>query len=257
MQMHRALLFACALPLFAPAAGAQMPPPAPIAPPIPRSILSIEGVLNGKLAVKNNSQRSIAAWAIQTTGPTDSPHYSDMLTVDRWNGPLQPGATDDTASFIGDEVLPQNLESQVRVVVVIFADGTHMGHAATRANQGDILAQIFGARKACADELARWSSILAQLPADDHAAITEFLAKVDVEAASLAGPHNVIENQRVTVFQGIKNIADQTRAELQKGAHDESWIRTNVLSASTSDLPTQLTINKAVATDNGEARVRR
>jgi hypothetical protein len=239
--------------LFAGIAAAQLPP-APISPPISDSIVRIEGVLNGAVTLKNTGQRAITGVALQITIP-DSQNYTDLIASNwMFGAQLEPGS--EVPVNVSSEITPQNLNQQVRVVALIFADGTHIGHAVYRAvGAADVIHEMFGQRNAVASEWSYWSGVVANLPRDDAEAIQQFLAKVD----AMPGPptvhgHNgftssLAESARESVRVGIRADAEHIREALQNRVHDPTWIRQNVLAKYAETAASA----KAVTADNGEA----
>ena len=52
-------------------------PPAPISPPLPDTIIRIQGLVNGMVAIKNTGKRAITAAVFQITIP-GSQNYTDL-----------------------------------------------------------------------------------------------------------------------------------------------------------------------------------
>ena len=257
MQLFRLFsLAALIVPAFVSVPGAYAQqiqiPPAPISPAVSEKIIELEDVSNGKVTVRNTGTLPITAWAVQIVEPDNAWYYSDVASVDLIQAsPLLP-KQENSSSML----LPEITYQQVRVVAVIFADGTHVGHAINRGLQEDVLAQLFEQRRARADAWTEWAKFIASLPADNSEAINAFLKKVDsgapVDLTHGQGITTLAQSAAQPVLLGIQTDAAKIREWMKSGTHDETWIRRNVLNR----YGEIATAQQRVAIDNGEATLR-
>jgi hypothetical protein len=123
--------------------------------------LEIESVsVEHKVKVVNTGLKPITGYAVQ-----------DLVPGSEWNGwtasvfltdpPMSPGASEETLS-VGADVVSAD---QLKVVAVVFSDGTHSGHAHDILCGKDAVTCIFEKRQGMADGLATMAKQLAALPA--------------------------------------------------------------------------------------------
>src|SRR5205823_3206612 len=114
---------------------------------------------------------------------------------------------------------PAQLDQQLKVVAVIYDDGTHIGSAPDPAYKGtDVIAEIFEARKGRADEWAKWKDFISHLPQDDNLALAQFFKAAEqlhIDTTSYSQYDSGVSEARAAIQASVKRMRDALAAHTQ------------------------------------------
>src|SRR5690348_15562397 len=180
------------------------------------------------LEYENVGQKPITAFAIENlTGE----HKGELVIVEYPYGSLAPGERRGGLQVWKGFDAAQ-LDQQLKVVAVIYDDGTHIGGAPDPAYKGaDVIAEIFEARKGRADEWAKWKDFISHLPQDDNLALAQFFKaaeQLDIDATSYNQYDSGVNEARAAIQASAKRMQDAVRAHTQSAVSLRSQMRTEI-----------------------------
>ncbi len=175
--------------------------------PVPQTVAKITSLdtssATPQLAFQNTGTKALAAIVFRNL----TPEHRGEVVITQYSPALAPGAADSVRAW--PDLDGGRLATQVEIVAVIFADGTHLGSAPDPADNGtDAVDEVFEQRRGAADELRKWAKLVESLPPDDLAALGAF-----VKSASALPP----DGQYSTAYElGVANIQRGMRARAER-----------------------------------------
>src|SRR5690242_14072475 len=180
------------------------------------------------LEYENVSQKPVTAFAIENL---TREHKGELVIVDYPYGSLAP-AERRGGLQVWKGLDPAQLDQQLKVVAVIYDDGTHIGGAPDPAYKGaDVIAEIFEARKGRADEWAKWKDFISHLPQDDELALAQFFKaaeQLQVDTTSYSQYDSGVNEARAAIEASAKRMQEALAAHMQSAASLRSQMRTEI-----------------------------
>ena len=180
------------------------------------------------LEYENVGQKPVTAFAIENL---TREHKGELVIVEYPYGSLAP-AERRSGLQVWKGLDAAQLDQQLKVVAVIYDDGTHIGGAPDPAYKGtDVIAEIFEARKGRADEWAKWKDFISHLPQDDNLAVAQFFKaaeQLNVDTTSYSQYDSGVNEARAAIQASAKRMQDALRAHTQSAASLRSQMRTEI-----------------------------
>ena len=180
------------------------------------------------LEYENVGQKPITAFAIENLRRE---HKGELVIVEYPYGSLAP-AERRGGLQVWKGLDPAQLDQQLKVVAVIYDDGTHLGGAPDPAYKGtDVIAEIFEARKGRADEWAKWKDFISHLPQDDDLALAQFFKAAEqlhVDTTSYGQYDSGVNEARAAIQASAKRMQDALAAQIHSAASLRSQMRTEI-----------------------------
>ena len=180
------------------------------------------------LECENVGQKPVTAFAIENL---TREHKGELVIVEYPHGSLAP-AERRGGLQVWKGLDPAQLDQQLKVVAVIYDDGTHIGGAPDPAYKGtDVIAEIFEARKGRADEWAKWKDFISHLPQDDNLALAQFFKAAEqlhIDRTSDSQYDSGVNEARAAIQASAKRMQDALTAHTRSAASLRSQMRTEI-----------------------------
>ena len=180
------------------------------------------------LEYENVGQKPVTAFAIENlTGE----HKGELVIVEYPYGSLAP-AERRGGLQVWKGLDPAQLDQQLKLVAVIYDDGTNIRGAPDPAYKGtDVIAEIFEARKGRADEWAKWKDFISHLPQDDNLALAQFFKAAEqlhIDTTSYSQYDSGVNEARAAIQASVKRMRDALAAHTHSAASLRSQMRTEI-----------------------------
>ena len=204
----------------------------PALPQVPGDFLKITNLELSSgtptLEYENVGQKPVTAFAIENL---TREHKGELVIVEYPYGSLAP-AERRAGLQVWNGLDPAQLDQQLKVVAVIYDDGTHIGSAPDPAYKGaDVIAEIFEGRKGRADEWAKWKDFISHLPQDDNVALAQFFKAAEqlhIDTTSYSQYDSGVNEARAAIQASVKRMRVALAAHTHSAASLRSQMRTEI-----------------------------